>query len=595
MRHVRGGALAGLALCAAAVAVGGCSPGHLPKAPPPPTTSQTPKTSTSSGPAAASSTTTTAPVPLTTTGQPVALDSNASAAVGVGPEPQNWDIHAAGAARWEPTLRQVLAQVWPSAFYVTPAGVPEMNSALLQSATEVSTSPQVVVYQLNPRAVWSDGAPITYADFVYNWEAQCGCTDALDANLNAFHPLGSAGYDDISNVSGRPADPSTVTVTFSTPYTDWRSLFSYLMPAHIAKKVGFDSGFTDPVADLVSGGPFMVAEAQDGYSLELVRNARYWGSPANLAGVTYYFSQSGAELGNSLLAGELDLATVPATPALYQQLQAQGGLSVKAVASVLYEDLDFNQRTGLLAAPVVRHAIMLALDRTSMGSVTLGPYGLASTPVENRVFLPGSPGYVADGSNYDSPQAPVALQLLEKAGYKLAGQVLHAPGGEAVDLSLEVQADDPVAVQLAQQVAAGCAAIGISVSVARYGPVDGDLLGTGPVTAPPAGWQMAIELRAIPAFPSQVISRYRAHGASDVDGYASASMQGLLAVLGRTPAAGQDSVYDQVDTRAWRDFIDLPLVQLPVLEVTNPKLLYVPVGPYFSQVGSNEEDWGFPQ
>ena len=51
------------------------------------------------------------------------------------------------------------------------------------------------------------------------------------------------------------------------------------MPAHVSERVGFDSGFTDPVADLVSGGPYLVSELQQGYSLELVRNARYWARP----------------------------------------------------------------------------------------------------------------------------------------------------------------------------------------------------------------------------------------------------------------------------------------------------------------------------
>ena len=35
----------------------------------------------------------------------------------------------------------------------------------------------------------------------------------------------------------------TATVVFSTPFTDWQSLFGPMFPAHIAKKVGFNNGF----------------------------------------------------------------------------------------------------------------------------------------------------------------------------------------------------------------------------------------------------------------------------------------------------------------------------------------------------------------
>ena len=40
---------------------------------------------------------------------------------------------------------------------------------------------------------------------------------------------------------------------------------------------------------------------------------------------------------------------------------------------------------------------MMALDRATMATELLAPYGIAASPVENRVFLPGSPGYADDG------------------------------------------------------------------------------------------------------------------------------------------------------------------------------------------------------
>ena len=35
----------------------------------------------------------------------------------------------------------------------------------------MSTKPETIVYTLNPKAVWSDGVPITAADFKYAWES----------------------------------------------------------------------------------------------------------------------------------------------------------------------------------------------------------------------------------------------------------------------------------------------------------------------------------------------------------------------------------------------------------------------------------------
>ena len=64
--------------------------------------------------------------------------------------------------------------VWPQAFIVNNKLQPVLNSQLLESASVTSSSPQTVVYKLNPKAVWSDGTPITADDFIYNWQAQSG-------------------------------------------------------------------------------------------------------------------------------------------------------------------------------------------------------------------------------------------------------------------------------------------------------------------------------------------------------------------------------------------------------------------------------------
>ena len=609
---VAGGAVAVALSVLLAVMLAGCSTGSVPSAPASPTTT----------------TVTTTPVSPTTVASSgngqgsIGYDTNAAVSYAVGAQPTNWDIHSAGASPWYLTLEQVLAQVWPSPFYVTTNGTPTLDTSLLTSAAEVSTGPETIVYQINPLAVWSNGVPITYRDFLYNWEAQSGQVAFQDAGGTRYTPLDEAGYDDISSVTGTAANPRTVRVTFSSPYPDWQSLFSYLMPAQVGRVVGFDSGFKDPVADLVSGGPFLVSELQAGYSLELVRNARYWGDPANVSGITYYFTSGAAEVENALNAGEIDLATVQAGPSVFKQLQADPGLSVRAVASSFYEDLDMNEASGPLASPVLRRAITMALDRDSMATQLLSPYGLAAAPVEDRVFLPGNPGYSDDGAGYDKPAPAAAMHLLTANGYSLSGGVLHGPGtqnpggqnpggqnpggqnpggtnpggqnpGRPVSLSLVVEATDPIAQQLAEEVATACAAIGISVSTVQSGSSSGDMLEAATAPPLPAGWQLAIELRQVPAFPSEVAGRYAAGGRFNQDGYASATMNALLAEAHAAVPAQYASVFHQVDQLAWKNYVDVPLVQVPVVVAVNSKLLNVNVGPFLGYVAWNEEDWGF--
>jgi peptide/nickel transport system substrate-binding protein len=569
---------------ALAALLAGCGAGGAPRAPASPTTTAV---TTTTAP------TTTSEVPAGTAQSNIGYDTSAGASYAVGPQPANWDIHSAGASAWYLTLEQVLAQVWPSAFYVGTNGTPSLNTSLLTSATEVSTSPQRVVYQVNPLAVWSNGVPITYRDFVYNWEAQSGRAAFHDAGGARYAPLDDAGYDDISSVAGTAAHPGTVTVTFSTPYLDWQSLFSYLMPAQVARSVGFNSGFKDPVADLASGGPYLVSELQDGYSLELVRNARYWGSPANLSAVTYYFTSGTAETVDALSAGEIDLATVQAEPGIFKQLQSAPGLSVRAVASNFYEDLDMNEAKGPLSNPLLRQALMMSLDRDNMATQLLAPYGMAATPVEDRVFLPGNPGYTDDGASYDQPIPAAAIHLLTSGHYTLTSGTLRGPGGQPVDLSLMVQTADPVAQQLAGQVVSSCAAIGITVTITQTGAPGGDPLGTATAPPWPGGWQMAIELRQVPAFPWEIMNRYSTGGSANQDGYSNVTMNALAGQITSATPARLRALYQEVDALAWKDFVDLPLVQLPVVVAVNSKLLNLNVGPFFGDIAWNEEDWGF--
>ena len=595
-----------VAFLGGALAVTACAAG-LPKAPPPPTTSRgaaavpttRPRrgTSTSAATSTSTSTSTTVAAAATTTTVPqanVSYDPDAVATYAIGPQPSNWNIHAAAAAPSYTALEQVLAQVWPSAFDVGASGVAELDTSLLDSAQEVSTSPQRIVYQINPRAVWSDGTPITYLDFAYNWQAQSAKAVFADTGGKPYTPMDVSGYDDIASVTGSPADPYTVTVVFSKPFAGWRSLFSYLVPAHVGQAVGFDHGFTDPVTDLVSGGPFLISELQEGYSLQLVRNAHYWESPANLASVTYYFTTSTAEMANAVAAGQLDVAALEASPSEFDQMQGTSGMSVQAVASSLYEDLDFNEAAGPFASALLREAVMLAVDRSAMATTVLGGYGLAAKPVENRVLLPGEPGYFPNGSSFDQPAPSTALDLLSSAGYTGTGGALRYPGtGLPVAVNLVVSSADPVAAQLAAVVESSCAAIGLKVTVVTTQSAIGYVAGQQKSLRPPPGWQMAIELRQVPVPPLAIEDQYLPGGTANLDGYSSGSMDALLTELGTAPAAELPSVYDQVDALAWTDFVDLPLVQVPVVIAVNKGLLNLQAGPYYGNVGWDEQDWGF--
>jgi peptide/nickel transport system substrate-binding protein len=478
------------------------------------------------------------------------------------PAPPNWNVLAAGGAG--STLDQVAAQLWPSAFVIGPSYVPSLNTALLTSATVTSESPQTVVYHINPSATWSDGVPITGQDFVYNWLAQSGRRGATDVGGRPFSPATTAGYSQITGVAMAPLAPDVVTVRFSAPYPDWRDLFSNLMPAHVAERIGFDDGFTDPVADLVSGGPYLVQSYTVGEQLRLVRNPSFSGPPATALALDFDFLPYLPQMMSALSAGQVSCADVPATPASLVPLMRDKSLVVKVAGGSTYLDLDLREGTGVLAPAARREAITDLINRQAVTTAVVGTVLPAATPVANRFFLPGQPGYVAggptSGATRPGPDVLRGLRLRLVAG------------------------GDPYSAAAAGLVASELQVAGIDVSLETVPALTTALAGPD--------WDLAVELRSLTPFPGLATETYLAGNPNDVDGADSPPLNALVGRVEATSGTARTAAIDAIDRLAWRDAIDLPLFAVPVAVACQSSVLNVAPNPAPQGPAYNAQLWG---
>src|SRR5579859_855408 len=85
-------------------------------------------------------------------------------------------------------LTEILDQTLPKVFVVQPDLKPVLNTEVVTSATVAKANPQTILYQINPKAVWSDGVPISASDFIYNWQAQSGSPKFKDVGGKPFLP-----------------------------------------------------------------------------------------------------------------------------------------------------------------------------------------------------------------------------------------------------------------------------------------------------------------------------------------------------------------------------------------------------------------------
>src|SRR5258708_24027804 len=137
------------------------------------------------------------------------------------PDCMDWIGSCAGAAWGDYTVE---ANVQPRAYDFNDKSVYVPGAVLTGPATLVTSPKEVVTYHINPKAVWSDGQPITSTDFWYTWDQIAHGKDIYD----------TTGYNQVASVDH--TDPHTAVLTFSSPFPDWKELFGAfygVLPSHL--------------------------------------------------------------------------------------------------------------------------------------------------------------------------------------------------------------------------------------------------------------------------------------------------------------------------------------------------------------------------
>lgn len=211
--------------------------------------------------------------------------TTATLRLGYAQEPATLDPVAAGGA--STATRDILRPLLPSLFALDAKLRPKPELvAAWPRASEMTFDPFTVRLTLR-RATWSDGKAITANDVRFSWE-----------KLRA----GPSGYRYRALTDVYVIDARRLELRFDRVMRRWWSLFSVddmVLPAH---------AYTDAWnrAPTVSGGPFVFREWTQGLRVRMVRNDRYWGAPAPLAGIDVVFVPDDETRFQLMQRGELD-------------------------------------------------------------------------------------------------------------------------------------------------------------------------------------------------------------------------------------------------------------------------------------------------
>ncbi|GAA0911609.1 ABC transporter family substrate-binding protein [Nonomuraea longicatena] len=315
---------------------------------------------------------------------------------------------------------QVSNALLPSAFISNENAEVRVNPDYVAQAEVTSTDPkQVITYTLNPKARWSDGEPVTWADYAAQWKA-------LNGRDNAYRIVSATGYQDIEKVA-KGKDDYEVVVTFSRPFGEWKSLFGPLLPRSTnANPQQFNNAWLNRIP--VTAGPFRFKGFdQTAKTITLVRDDKWWGDRAKLDQIIYRASEQDSLIG-AFGNGELDITDIGPSAPDYARAKATKDAQVRQAAGPDFRHLTFNGSTGPLKDPAVRQAIQLGINRQAIAQSDLQGLDWPSTLLNNHFFMNTQEGYQDNAGVLGVYNPEKAKQLLDAAGWRLSGAVRQKDG-----------------------------------------------------------------------------------------------------------------------------------------------------------------------
>ena len=353
---------------------------------------------------------------------------------------------------------------------------------------ELAEDGRVYTFFLRDTLYWSDGQPVTAADFRFTYAALAD-------------PAVQSPYRDRTQAIAQieTPDPYTVVVTLVQPdCAVLQSLRRPLLPSH-RYAPDFSDLASNPLnaAPEVSAGPFLFAGHEPGEQIVLTANPAYWRGAPPMQRWVLRTVPDATERHRQMAEGLADLAHFSAEEmASMDPAPSDGGLTWQNVAAPAFHFLALNLadpgnpqpgRDGngallvqephpLLGERTVRQAIALGIDRARVIEQGMAGRGYALT----GDVLPAIPwAHAADLalSPYDPDQA---RNLLESTGWRDSdGDGVRERDGERLALRLTVNADNPMRMRAAELIAADLAAVGVAVelSPATFEAAAAELIG----------------------------------------------------------------------------------------------------------------------
>ena len=342
----------------------------------------------------------------------------------------------------------------PGTFYTDDKGAFQVDKNYFTDIKLTSKEPQTLVYTINPKAKWSDGKPISLADFVGHWKA-------LNGSNEAYEVVSTTGYEDIASVT-KGAKSNEVVVKFKNIYADWQGLFGGLLPASVtASPEKFNTVWKD--APTLTAGPFKWGGTdKTAGTAWIVPSSTWWGDKPVLDKMLWKVVTAAAQL-DALANGEVDAANTGPDANQYKRGLTLTGVDVRVSVAPNYRHMTFGN-TGFMTDTRVRQAIMMGVDREIITKALIGPIDPKATSMGNHIFVKGLSCYKDNSGIFGKYNLQRADALLDAAGWVKSGTT-RKKGGVELKPKITIPAGVPTSAQEAQLMQAMLAPLGVQLEI----------------------------------------------------------------------------------------------------------------------------------
>lgn len=328
------------------------------------------------------------------------------------------------------------------------------------------TDPQVVTLNLNDKAVWGDGSPITWEDYEATWRACNGEDSATDADdEDVFLCASTDGFDHIEAVEQGDSEHQVV-VTYKEIFPDWSASLSSVSPkAGVETPEVFNEGWDAPNNDWFSG-PYRFASVDDAQQIiELEPNPEWWGDEPMLDSLTFRVMDPAA-MGTGFANNEIDVldGIIDADQYLTAETRADG--EVRRAGGLQWRHFTWNGESGVLQDKDLRASIVRGIDREAItesdlaGIPDLVPGDLV---LGNHFFMPGQEGYEDNGVDFAFDPERAAKELDEQ-GWELDGDY-RVKDGETLEFEYMMMPDIPTSKNEGELLQSQLKEIGVKVNI----------------------------------------------------------------------------------------------------------------------------------